>query len=96
MKLISHPPLFPFSPLARTPTDTDDPSDGHITDEQIVKQVAVLNADYMGIFEFNLVGNTTTTNQEWFEQASSYEEGKPAQSVLHPLRTLSSGSRTES
>jgi hypothetical protein len=59
----------------------DAEGDGTITDAQIEDQIAVLNADYTGIFQFNLVGNDTTTNQEWFEQASSYDDGKAAQSV---------------
>ena len=52
-----------------------------MTASQISQQIAVLNADYTGIFQFVLAGTTTTTNADWYDNASSYSEGVKAQSV---------------
>lgn len=58
-----------------------------MTDEQIAKQIEVLNADYGGIFVYELAGTTRTTNADWYDNAAPYPEGDAAQSVfIHHFR----------
>ncbi|KAF7298714.1 Extracellular metalloprotease 1 [Mycena indigotica] len=51
-------------------------SGGNVPDSQIADQMRVLNAAFANTsYSFKLVETTRTTNKNWFEYASNYEDG---------------------